>query len=282
MSLILPPFQFANCTDNLTGTPAAVLPGTNFTAGASNVDGATVAVLTAIPHDVHYLVMAIAGITTANTDNNACMDLRIDQAGGSSWRSADLISDLACGYTPLPTIGQVQATSYYHFPLYIPSGASLGVRARTNHTVDLTTGQIVMWAFGNPSRPDLWWCGTKVETAVTSQGQGVTPGTSGSFGSWTSVGTGTAFRYGAIQFAVNGADTSSLAAGYHWQIGTGSQKLAGTPTFYCSADTAERNGRLGFAMPLWCDIPQSTQLQVRGASSNATGEVYYVNIYGVY
>jgi hypothetical protein len=285
VSLILSPFRFANCTDNLTGTPPAVNFGTNFTAGANRTDGATVAVLTAIPHEVHYLVIAVAGVFVSNGFGLGCLDVRIDRAGGTSWASADLISNLICGYHTTLVAGTVGPNIYYHFPLRIPSGSSLGVRAYTAHTSDITTGQVAMWAFGNPSHPDAWWCGTKVETLGivdgTDDGTSVTPGNSGAFGSWTSIGSTTSARYGALQVGVGGSDSSSLAVGYYWQVGIGSSQIAGTPNFFCCADTTERIARTGFAMPIFCDIPASSQMQLR-ATCSGTAEAYKAAVYGVY
>lgn len=281
--LLTAPFYFANQVDNLTGTPPAATVGTNFTANANNADGSVVAVLSALSFDVHYLIVGIGGINTSTANCQCLLDVVRDPAGGTAWVS--FIDDLVCGFTPVPAAGDAGIQLWYHFPIYIRTGSSIGVRARTAHTSNISTGRVVMYAYGNPNHPDMWWCGNSVESvginAASSSGTSVTPGNSGAFGSWTSVGSATTNPFGAIQFGLNGSDSSSLAIGYYWQIGYGSTQLPGSPVFYASSTTAEVTARSGFGQIIWCDIPAGTQLQARGTSSG-TGEAYNMAFYGVY
>lgn len=281
MSLGIQPWYFTDCTDNLTGTPPAALIGTNFTAGASNADGTVVEVLGDLTHDVQFLVIAIGGINTSAANNNALLDVLVDPAGGTSW--ASLIDDLVCGFTPTPAAGTVGLQVYYYFPLYIKAGASLAVQARNASAGDITTGRVCMWAYGNPSRPDSWWCGSKVESlginAASSSGTTVTAGNSGSFGSWTSIGA-SSFRYGAVQFGMNGSDQSALAVAYHWQLGVGSAQLPGSPTLWQNTTIQEQSARSGMS-PIFCDVLASTTWQIRGTCSG-TAENYNGAVYGVY
>lgn len=280
--LILPPFQFANGTDNLTGIPPAATVGTNFAAGASNADGSAVGVLSALAHDVHYLIVGIGGISLAAADSQALLDVLIDRAGGTSWSS--LIDDLICGFSPIPAAGTAGIQQWYHFPLWVPAGAALGVQARTAHSANITTGRVVMYAYGGPSRPDMWWCGQAVESlgidAASSKGTNVTPGNAGTYGSWTTIGTSTA-RYGAVQFGVNGSDGTAANIGYYWQFGHGSTKLPGSPTCYASVSSNEVAARTGFSQPILCDVAGGTIWQARGVASG-TAEVFNAAVYGVY
>lgn len=282
MSLGVMPWGFADCTDNLTGTPPAALIGTNFTAGASNADGTVVEVLGDLAHDVHFLVVAIGGINTSAANNNALLDVLVDPAGGTSW--ASLIDDLVCGFTPTPTAGTAGLQMYYYFPLYIKAGASLAVQARTARASNTTTGRVCMWAYGNPSRPDNWWCGSKVESlginAASSEGTTVTAGNSGTFGSWTDIGT-SSYRYGAVQFGMNGSDSITTALAYYWQLGIGSAQFPGSPTLWQSTSANEVAARSGMAGPIWCDTPASTTWQIRG-TSNSTSENFNGAVYGVH
>jgi hypothetical protein len=282
--LINPPFQFSRQVDNLTGTPPAATVGTNFTAAAnSGSNGTDTAVLSALAFDCYYFIIGIGGITGANVDGRASLDVRHDPAGGTSW--ATLISALVCGYSAVPAAGVTGIGFWYHFPLFIPAGTSLGVRSRTSHTSNITSGRVVMYCYGCPNRPDMWWCGSAVESlgisALSSTGTSHTPGNSGAFSSYASVGSVTTRRYGAIQFGVNGSDASSLAIGYYWEMGYGSNKLPGSPTFYNSSTTGEVTARTGFGQPIFCDIPAGTQMQCR-ATGSGTAEAYSVAMYGVY
>jgi hypothetical protein len=275
-----PAFQFE--VDNLTGTPPAPGSlGTNFTFGASNADGTAVSVLSALAVECQYLVLGITGTGTSAEDNSALLDVLIDRAGGTSWSS--FIDDLVCGF-PHPASAISHAPAWYHFPIRIPAGASIGVQARKNGATAITTGRVVMWAYGRPKRPDMWWCGQGVESlginASTSKGTSHTPGSSGAFSSYATIGTSTR-RYGALQLGINGSDSAMLARGYFWQLGVGSARLEGTPTIAYVGQTSEQCRRSGQTSPLWVDIAESTALQVRATCSGAA-EAYDVAIYGVY
>ncbi len=276
--LIVPPSGFARCSENL-GALAATGVGVNFTAGASGADGTAVSILSALAHDVHYLVLAIGGINTAAADGNAALDVLSDPAGGTSWGS--IIDDLCCGMTPVPS-ATVGLTAWYYFPLWIKAGTSIGVRAKTAHTVAIATGQVAMWAFGEPRRPEQWWCGQKVETIgiADSKGTAVTPGTSGAFGSWTNIGSASSARFGAVQLGINGSDANALANGWWWQLGVGSVQVPGSPTIYRAIATSEQGGIVGM-QPIFCNFPGGTQFQARNAVSSASGEDGYCAVYGV-
>lgn len=281
MSLILPPWGFANSINNLTGTPPATDAGTGFTAGANNADGTAVEVLSSLTFDCHYLIVGVSGITVSAANSQCLLDVLTDPAGGTSYGS--FIDDLVCGFTEpqAPTVG---ICCWYHFPVYVPAGSSIAVQARTRHTSAITTGKVVIQAFGNPSRPEMWWCGQKVESlginAATSQGTDVIPGNSGADGSWTTIGT-SSHRYGAIQYGVNGSDASSAARGYYWEVGIGSTVFAGAPKMYRSQGSAEVASTVGNAQPIWCDVPASTAWQLR-ATCSGVAETFNAAIYGVY
>jgi hypothetical protein len=280
MSLILPPWGFANSVSNLTGTPPAQNAGTTFSAGLSNVDGTAVSVLSALDFDCHYLVVSFSGLNTNAALGRALADILVDPAGGTSWSA--LIDDLVVGFTTAPGNGG-GIPLIYRFPVFIAAGSSLGVRARTSHTVSLTAGRIIIQAYGNPSRPEMWWCGQKVEslgiTAASSKGVDVTPGNTGTFGSWTTIGTTTG-RYGAVQFSPHASSAASTASGYYWQIGSDSVQLPGSQTMYATVAAQESRANNGQDM-IWCDIPEGTVLQLR-ATCSTTAEVFDAAIYGVY
>lgn len=141
-----------------------------------------------------------------------------------------------------------------------------------------------MYAYGNPSRPEMWWCGRKVESlginAAASEGTEVTPGNSGADGTWTTIGTSTQ-RYGAIQCGIQGPDGSSQALGYYWDVGISSTVFAPAPRIFRSVSTSERGPNVGQGQPIWCDVPASTTWQMR-ATCSGTAEIYNSAIYGVY
>lgn len=276
--LILPPWYFARCTDNQPASPSIASPGTAITPGVSSADGTPVSLISAIPHDVHRIVVIVFGVTTAGAAQHALMDLLADPAGGSSW--SNWIDDLCVGFTQAAPGG-----IRYDFPIWLPAGTSIGAQMRVSHTAAPTTDpRIQIWAFGEPSRPDMWWCGQGVESlginAASSKGTDVTPGASGSWGAWADVGSPTTHRYGAIQLGNNGEDASSNAVSLYFEAGYNSTKIPGWPTFLGQTTSAE-SGAHYTAGPVWCDIPAGTQMQIR-AMSSGTGAVNNAALYGVY
>lgn len=256
--------------------------GTAFTAGASGADAAAVTLLTALAHDVHLVQIKLNGINGTTTDANAVADLLIDPAGGTSWTA--LIEDLACGFTnsgAAATVGSMLGACYT-FPLYIPAGATVGLRAKTAHTADITTGLATIEVFGEPSRPEMWWCGSGVETLGVSDSKGtaVTSGSTNTWGSWTSVGSTTSKHIKAIQLGINGSDATAANNGYYFQVGAGSSALPGSATLTRAITSGEAGYHYG-QLATYCNIAAGTQLQVRGNASG-TAEVIYVGIYGVY
>jgi hypothetical protein len=283
MGLFIPPCGFGYYTSNLTGTPPAALVGTNFTFGANSADGATVGVITTpTARDVHRVVISIGGCSTATNDNSALVDILRDPAGGTSY--TNWIDNLVGGFTATPAAGTIPLSQHYDFPIFLRAGATLAVRARKNGATAATTGRIVVHLFGDPSRPEQWWCGQGIESLGidegTSKGTAHTPGNSGAFSAYATIGTSTR-RYGNLALAINGSDGVMTAVGYYWQIGIGSAQAPGTPTFYHANSTGEVSARSSFLHSIPCDIPAGTALRVRGTASG-TAEAHNVAFYGVY
>jgi hypothetical protein len=253
--------------DNLTGTPVHATPGTNFTFGGSNADGTAVTLLSALSRDIEYLVLGLGGCDTTNEDNSALVDLLKDPAGGTSW--ADAASNLAAGFTVTPG-AQVGLMTWYHFPLWLKAGTSIGLQARKAGATAATTGRCAIWAFGAPKNPHQWWCGQKIESIgineASSKGTAHTPGNTGSYSTPAAIGS-TTKRWGAMQLGLNGSDSSMLAVSYYWQICIAGAKLPGTPTYAQSCSASEASARSGFPGVVHCDIPAGTEVQVRGTCS---------------
>ena len=283
MALILPTFRFARFVDNAT-TTATVAPVEDTgvqsnTTGSANVDTTPVTLLSALAFDVHLLEVAFHQEGGA-VDCNGLVDILIDPAGGTSW--AELISDIALSYHPYATVSS-GLTYWLRFPLFIRAGSSLGVRHRA------ATGSLdfcaVARCHGEPSRPELWWCGQKVETLGAAQpsaskGTNVTPGNSNAWGSWTDIGASTR-RYGALALGINGTDASTLNTQYFFQIGAGGAQLPGTPQYMVAAGGAGAMQYITPAVPVWCDEPSGTTFQVRGMCAG-TAETFNFTLHGVY
>lgn len=281
MSLIVKPPSWGHCTTNFTGTPSTSAVGTNFTSGANNGDGTAASVLSSISHDVEYLVIGIHGIAASGENGSALLDVLIDPAGGSSWSS--FIDDLIAGECPVA--GAAGGAAYwYHFPIWLKSGHSIGVQCRTARATDITTGRVVIFAYGGNRNPGSWWCGQSVTsvgiTAASSRGTNHTAGNSGAFSSWTNFGSALPAPAGALQFAVQGTntDTTQNAAAYYFEFGAGSTRI-GPPLFRGTSTTEQ--GVLSPQGVIFYEAPSGLQLQVRGTCSG-TAEQLDVAAYAVH
>lgn len=286
MSLAVPPWYF-NYFISSFGNPTTSGLSSAVTAGASNADGSAVNMLTTatsneITRDVHYLVIGMSGFGATNADCQVLLTVLSRPTGGSY---ATLIDSLVCGYTsPANNAGGVP--QFYHFPIWIPANTEIQVVARTARTSTIT-GRVGIWAFGEPSRPEMWWCGTKVESlginASTSKGTDVATVASGT-GSWVDIGSVTSARYGALQFGANGTDGTAATVTYYFQIGHNdggsTAPLRGVPPIIRLITSTEVGMSAGQFTPMQCNVPAGSQLAVR-ARSSASSETVNVAIYGV-
>jgi hypothetical protein len=286
MGLILPGSPgWAHCTSNISGTPSTT-PGTAVTASATaNTDGTSVSLLTALSHDVEYLIIGVYGFGASTNNTSALLDILVDPAGGTSWLSTPIINDLLVGYTGAIGVSGVTiapVTRWYHFPLWVKSGASIGARVRC--ATGSQAGRVIVHAFGGNASPSSWWCGQFVtEIAInagTSKGTDHTAGSTGTFSAWTNLGSTLPAPAGAVQFChQGGAQGTMTALQYHFEFGVGSTRIG--PPIHVAASTSETMGTSGPNCPIFCNLPSGAQLQVRGTCS-ATAQALDVAAWAVH
>lgn len=278
MSLILPRGpSWSHWTSNLAPTGltdiGVAVPAGSTTSYAANTDGDPVTLLDDLAHDCEYLIVGINSSGVANGNNTSMLvDILVDYAGGTSW--TELISDLFGGFSDVASAG-APTHREYHFPVWLPAGTAIGARARCAHSA-LVTPKIVVQAGGGNANPGSWWCGQKVVkvgnfTPASSIGQSHTPGASGTFSSWASLGSALGREAGAVQWAIQGEMTTNLtAAQYRWQFGMGSRQIG--PEFVVGATSSnDRNARL-FNGPIFHSFPAGAQLQVRGTNFGGSAQ----------
>lgn len=281
MSLIVKPPSWGHCSHNITGSPTANA-GTTITAGANNADGSSAALLTNVSHDVEFLVIGFHSYNVSTGNGSTLVDILIDPAGGTTWSTDPVINDLLAGQT-LGTGNALPITQWYFFPLWIKSGCSIGARARTAHTATIA-GKVIAFAYGGNANPASWWCGQSVESiginAAASQGTNHTPGNTGAFSAWANLGSTLSKPCGALQFGVQGTNTDTTQANnaYHFEFGVASTRLAVPPILRCT-NTSEA-GWAAPTGPIFCALPDATQLQVRG-TCGGTAEALDVAAYAV-
>lgn len=282
MGLMVEPWYFANYVDNLPTIPGTVY-GTTVTPGTSSADGAVATLLSTLAFDVHYLVVGFTGFSASGVAHYCLSSLVIDPAGGTAWKQ--FIDYLVCGFTANQA-ALIPYTLFYHFPVFIKAGTSIGCKARTSHTVGPTSPRVVIYAYGNPSRPDAWWCGSGVETLgvipASSTGTSITPGNTGAFGTWATMGTSSA-RYGALQWGLNGTDSIAENLQYYFQVGYNNMPIPAVPTMSAVTNASEYSLYSYLYGPNWVDIPSGTDFKIRGTCSG-TAEIFAGGgaVYGVY
>lgn len=284
MGLMVPRWGFKHHASDHTqnGILAANSVGPTITGSASaNTKSNTQAILSAVDFDVHLVAVGWSSINSGNQTRQAVGDLMYDPAGGTSW--SVLVPDMLFGQN-ISVQALVCHNQIYVFPIYVPAGASFGLRHQCAQASVNAAGSV--WVWGEPSRPELWWCGTKVEvlgvtTSGASAGTQFTPGNNAWSSPWTSIGT-SAHPYGAYQLGIGPGNDSTLAAKYYlMQLGINSAQMAGSPTQYFGTTANEIRAYAMPQCPLFCDIPSGVAFQVRGYC-NTTADVQCAAMYGVY
>ena len=277
--------DWAYCSHNLASTPSETTPGlANVTAGLSNADGSAVTIMSALAHDVEYLRLLIACSLTSGAVNDILMDLLIDPAGGTSW--SVLIPSIMCCKGDLAVGGGSPGSfSGYDFPVWIPAGASLGAQARCAETT-LTAPVIkpVLFAYGGNANPASWWCGQRVTAiginASASTGQAHTPGSSGSFSTWTNLGSTLDTACGALQWGVNGEGDGTFSTGRNqWEFGVASNRIGAPVLQFTTTSEAATWTPTG---PIFKRLVAGTQLQVRATSAASPAQPIGVAAYAVH
>lgn len=275
MGLIIRPPSWAHCTSNLGGAAPTI------TGGSAGVEGTPVALFSsAVTHDVEYLVIALWGDFIAATNSSGLFDILIDPAGGTSWDTTNpLISNLLVGFSNDIASG-LWTPRMYHFPIWVKSGASFA--GRVQYASSGLSVEAAIHVYGGSANPSTWWCGTHVESigidTGNSRGTTHTPGNSGTYSSWTNLGSTQSGTSGAVQFGFTGHLTAYNALQYFWQFGIGSQQVG--PTMWEAMGTSEA-GVQSPSGPIFYAAPSGTQWQVR-ATCSGTGQAHNAAIYVVH
>jgi hypothetical protein len=277
--------SWAFCTHNLPADIDVTEIGAVCTPGTDDADGTAVALFaSALTHDVEYLRLAISATVPGAAINDILLTILVDPAGGTSW--SVLIPFLIVGALgDVSTSGAVPAApaGHYDFPIWIPAGASVGVRARTAHTVAQSV-KVAAFAHGGNRNPASWWCGQRVTTiainASESTGQMHTSGASGSFSDWANLGSTLGADCGALQFGVNGPQTGLYQAkAYQFEFGVASVRIG--PPIFRSFTTSEAGWILPTG-PIFRQLAAGTQLMVRAACNTTSPQALGVAAYAVH
>ncbi|MEQ1734883.1 MAG: hypothetical protein ABL886_00465 [Rhodoglobus sp.] len=120
------------------------------------------------------LQIGFANTNLASNSNAGLATIGIDLAGGTTY--TDWISNVICG----PTSNVEDGYTQYYFPIRIPNGASLGIKAQGGSATPPANPDCQFKIFCKPTRPECIRVGSFVRTygavTATSEGTAVTPG----------------------------------------------------------------------------------------------------------
>jgi hypothetical protein len=215
--------EFNWTVDNFGATFTDAGLGTNSPGHLNaNQKGANTNIISGIAEDCYGLAICLTGGNTSGAARRQLTDILIDPAAGvgnvgSSWST--FIANLAsCG----PSFSTVGAAGYwYYFPIYLKAGTAIGT-AHQDSTATTQALRVSIRVYGKPSRPDLLKVGTRVQTLGvslgTTVGATVTPGSSGTMGSYSSSLGTLSFDAWWWQVGILTTDTSMTAASYLFDV----------------------------------------------------------------
>jgi hypothetical protein len=227
---------------------------------------------TGVDYDTGWIEFEFHNVSTSATLTDALINIYIGAAGSEVL----LIDSLQVGWSSVAAATGLPIR--YWFPLFLPEGTRLSAKLRA--LIAGTETVQVNWRYGPPVAG--MWSGVGVETlgevTASSRGTAVTPATAAP--SWVTMGTSSRpYRY--ILMGVQGNnDTTAVDAWFNWQVGTGSAAYPGLTGWLTRIDSAEavENDCRG----QWCNIPESTALQLRAWASAAPSGLVYATLHGVY
>ena len=241
--------------------------GTYTPASGSKSAWQSLATSSVINTDIYSMLLRIHSHFTSGATRPLVIDVGIDLAGGTSYTV--LIPDLIVG-----NAGNFYSRGghRFSFPIHIPAGASLGIRGQSNVTSSYR-GALAL--YGKPTRPEMVSVGTYFEAlGYTSAGLGtaLTPGVSGTWGDYVSLGTTTKDLWNfQVAYYVNNAVRSITAVTYELSYGVGKVPIIER---YMLGATNEEDGGI-YYRGIWGPelvnfVPAGSELFIRGYSSYST------------
>lgn len=250
----------------------------------TNRDGA--GSVTKITRDVYRVDIVVMGTATAATARACLLDIGVDLAGGTSYTT--VISNLLCGQ-----LAGSDGLMRFSFPLFIngATGSNATVGARIASTVGASTAIVGAYYYGSPSRPEVVYSRPVAQSVGIANdgsvpagcvGTAVTPGNSGAWGSWTSLGT-TIRPSSEWTLAAQMSNTTVATLAYFFELGWGD---ATTPIRvigknWCLTTTGENTYWYYNTPSANYSIPEGATLYVRATCSGTSDTGWTAAAYGV-
>jgi hypothetical protein len=215
----------------------------------------------------------------SNSASNASRNTMADIGIGAAGSEIVVIENLICAGASTYVVGFNQ---WYFFPLLIPAGSRLAIRAQSSVT---TAFRCYIQCLQAPLNPSAIRKGSFVETigaGTVPGGTAVTAGTTAE-GAWTLLGTTTSRLWWwqlGIQIATS--DTSWIAGAQHFDVayGDATNKQIIIQDLLYATTTAEVGSNPPLTAGVECPVPEDTNIYVRAQSSGAP-DPYLVTAYGL-
>lgn len=235
-----------------------------------------------ITQDVYGVMLCFNNAASSNTIRNTLVNIGVDTAGGTSFSTR--IPDLyASSASPLAGSGM---GVWYYFPLYIPSGSSIGIQAGSTTATAFHTA---IWLYGLPRRPEAIRTGSYVTafgaTRGTSwRGTNVTLGTTNE-GLFTPIGSATTQSHWWWQAGWGQADASQSLQAVTLDIAAGSSttvnKLLLTDQTWVT-NAAEQISNVPWFQTSYNNVADGENIYARCQTSIATADTgSNVLVYGL-
>lgn len=275
-----PEFNFIY--SNVSATRPAAAWGFSHTAGVAPAFStyATLVAAANITTDIFGIELIFNNAALAATTRNLLVNIGIDTAGGTAFTTR--IPALLAGHAGVFTIGG--GISYY-FPLYIPSGSSIGIQAAGTTAFAFNTA---VRLFGRPRYVDSIRAGSYVinygTTAATATGSAITIGTTAE-GAYTQVGVATTRNHWYWQMGHTFVDTNVAASGIAFDLAVGSSTTVNKQIFqdqYFFYDGSERIWNLPLSQfSYYGNSTVGDLVFIRGQSSGVAETSLSVAAYGL-
>ena len=239
--------------------------------------------VTTLAREVSLIYLLLGGGSASTVARSRLVDIGFDPAGGTTYQL------LASNLMPGPTTSVTGSPWRVCLPVQIPAGSSVAARAAAN--VGGSTNRVAAIYYGAPSNKTAFFCGQGVESIgvpnygsvpANSEGVAITPGNSGAWSSWTSLGTSTRLcRFWNLAAAIRNATTAALY--YYFELGYGdaTNPVKIVNRSWGQTDTSERMYWYTDSFAA-CEVPAGSTLYARATCSGTADTGFTAAAYGVY
>ncbi len=206
------PNTFRAMQENVTTRPVAAM-GTLVTPAVGS-KGSWAEVFASLDYNTYGVSICINSNNTSTASRNTVLDVGIGAAASEVVLIPDLIAGNASGYT------QSGAGIWYYFPMFIPAGTRVAVRAQGTVT---TAFNVFMQMQQRPTNPSTVKTASFVEAIGSSGATGTTAVVGGVLvGAWTLMGTtAKACWFWQVGAQITSADTAHTEATCHIDLAVG-------------------------------------------------------------